>query len=114
MKGKLPKVFKKKWLAALRSGEYEQGLHNLYRNGTYCCLGVGCVVNGISLDQLDGKGVIIPRTLGEELNKMPEVLRGSNLKSEEDYNPIVEKLTDMNDIDMNSFDEIADYIEENY
>lgn len=37
---KLPKVFKKKWVAALRSGKYKQGLSSLYNNDsdTYCCL----------------------------------------------------------------------------
>lgn len=34
----------KEWIAALRSGEYEQGKGALYRSGRYCCLGVGCVV----------------------------------------------------------------------
>lgn len=44
----LPEDLKAKWVAALRSGEYAQGLYNLRRPGTdgtadtYCCLGVLC------------------------------------------------------------------------
>ncbi|QDP56460.1 MAG: hypothetical protein Tp152SUR00d2C52646391_56 [Prokaryotic dsDNA virus sp.] len=35
----------KKWIAALRSGEYIQGYHALQRpSGAFCCLGVACKV----------------------------------------------------------------------
>lgn len=30
------------WLAALRSGEYQQGRERLYHHGKRCCLGVLC------------------------------------------------------------------------
>ena len=42
----MPKALKKKWLAALRSGEYKQGQGLLYNpdNESYCCLGVLCAV----------------------------------------------------------------------
>ncbi len=33
---------KTKWVAALRSGEYEQGIGKLRSNNSYCCLGVLC------------------------------------------------------------------------
>lgn len=32
----------RKWLKALRSGEYKQGRHALNTNDQYCCLGVLC------------------------------------------------------------------------
>lgn len=32
----------KKWVAALRSGEYKQGLAALRIGDTFCCLGVAC------------------------------------------------------------------------
>lgn len=45
-RAKLRAEVKEKWLAALRSGEYEQGIEYLhYRDGDsefYCCLGVLC------------------------------------------------------------------------
>lgn len=34
----------KKWVAALRSGEYTQGRGMLCRDDHYCCLGVACEV----------------------------------------------------------------------
>lgn len=38
---KLPKKIKKQWLAALRSGKYQQTTNTLCDgNGGYCCLGV--------------------------------------------------------------------------
>jgi hypothetical protein len=36
-----------KWLHALRSGRYLQGMKYLWNNGSYCCLGVGCEVSGV-------------------------------------------------------------------
>lgn len=33
---------KKKWLEALRSGNYKQGSHRLRDGNTFCCLGVLC------------------------------------------------------------------------
>lgn len=34
--------FYTQWLAALRSGEYQQGVATLRHEDTYCCLGVAC------------------------------------------------------------------------
>lgn len=32
----------KRWIAALRSGEYAQGQRALHEEGRFCCLGVAC------------------------------------------------------------------------
>lgn len=38
---RMPKELKEKWMAALRSGEYEQGRDILHDGkGAYCCMGV--------------------------------------------------------------------------
>ncbi len=37
---KMNKQVKRKWLKALKSGEYKKGKHNLEWEGKYCCLGV--------------------------------------------------------------------------
>jgi len=34
----------KKWVAALESGEYKQGIGQLREGNTYCCLGVLCEI----------------------------------------------------------------------
>lgn len=36
----MDKYFKKRWLKALRSGKYKQGMGSLKRDDRYCCLGV--------------------------------------------------------------------------
>jgi hypothetical protein len=41
---KVPQRAMKKWIAALRSGKYKQGIGWLERNNHYCCLGVACDV----------------------------------------------------------------------
>lgn len=39
---------KEKWVAALRSGKYEQGRHSLHgERNSYCCLGVLCDISGL-------------------------------------------------------------------
>lgn len=37
---------KAKWIAALRSGSYQQGTETLRAKNKYCCLGVLCDVDG--------------------------------------------------------------------
>lgn len=39
---KMNPAVKKKWVAALRSGEYEQGRELLREGNRFCCLGVLC------------------------------------------------------------------------
>lgn len=51
---KLNPEFKTKWLAALRSGDFEQGRDFLAGYGKFCCLGVGCVVLGIGPEGENG------------------------------------------------------------
>lgn len=40
---------KAKWVAALRSGEYQQITGQLRGGGGYCCLGVFCIVAGLPI-----------------------------------------------------------------
>ena len=40
-------AFRKKWLAALRSGEYEQATGELRDAVGFCCLGVACDISGV-------------------------------------------------------------------
>lgn len=86
---------KAKWIAALRSGEYQQGRGRLRTDDNrFCCLGVLCAVTGrefIEADSTTGYQQLI------EATELP--YRVSN------------KCIDMNDISRCSFMEIADYIE---
>ncbi len=105
---KLPIEFKEKWIAALRSGEYEQGEIMLHYKGTFCCIGVACVISGYSLLELDETGY----AYSFKFPRVPDVISGSAAG-----NNIVKTLANMNDgtdgIRKHSFLEIADYIEAN-
>lgn len=102
-------VLKTKWLAALRSGEYKQGKHFLVDHNaennetTHCCLGVLCEVAGSRrLPSVDGYMVNYV-VCTEEL---ADYAFGLTLK-------IQKYLMSMNDNQGKSFNEIADWIEEN-
>ena len=50
----MDKAIKEKWIKALRSGRYKQGIQQLYNPSTkgYCCLGVLAKIQGAKLEQL--------------------------------------------------------------
>jgi len=52
MGGLMNPEIKKRWLAALRSGEYKQGRAKLRTRDTYCCMGVLC---DVLKDDVNGK-----------------------------------------------------------
>lgn len=104
---KLPLDFKTRWLAALRSGEIIQG-HRELRNpdNTYCCLGVACLVAGYEPDDIRGSNF----NQIDGYSRVPDVLyfnKNGRFKS------ISATLQNMNDTKGNTFNEIADWIEEN-
>ena len=117
---KLPKAFKKKWLKALRSGEYKQGMGELYdaMEDTYCCLGVACKVSGHPVPDdtfIDGS------TQSHGFKKVPTILRGSY-----DIPLLLSQMNDHDHIDepkkygtvnryksKRSFKQIANWIEKN-
>lgn len=118
---KLPKIFKAKWLAALRSGEYKQATGILVeetktqedrdvKNLSYCCLGVACHIQGISNKAM---GTLTqPDSLStKKLNKIPKALWESSLYLGE-MSPI-ERLIGLNDAEHWSFKRIARWIEKN-
>lgn len=94
---KLPKKFKAKWVAALRSRKYIQGSeYTLSPNGHYCCLGVAEAVAGV------------PPTEGAHFvysQKVPSCIRGTG--------GLANKLATLNDSGNWSFGKIATWIEKN-
>lgn len=111
-KPKLPKVFKRKWVAALRSGEFKQGRGGLHVSisSSYCCLGVGCAVLGASLESLQRCGTITYLALIDP-DRVPDKIKDALFAH--DGNATAEaRLISMNDSDDWSFHEIADWIEE--
>lgn len=109
MAEKMDRELRDKWVAALRSGEYEQGTGWLLKIGDdgkkrYCCLGVLSEVCGVEwgepgasgeIDPIEGYRGLVPKSLGGVLHDKYEAY-----------------LSTMNDVG-STFEEIADWIEEN-
>ncbi|WP_290738295.1 hypothetical protein [Haliea sp.] len=97
-----------KWVDALRSGEYKQGVGQLYNQDLdkYCCLGVACKVyekeTGYNLG-VDSGGTLIRYLQVKDWLSLRTICG--------DY--INNSLVNLNDGDELSFSEIADVIESN-
>lgn len=87
--------FKQDWLAALRSGEYEQGKAFLSNNGRFCCLGVAKEICSI---EKASDGIELLNVGAAEALGLPYYVQCD--------------LSGMNDSGR-TFAEIADYIEGN-
>ena len=108
---------KKLWVDALRSGNYRQGARHLRCGGSYCCLGVLCDLHDQSKN---GPGWANDWTyLGYGARLPLEVCKWAAITREILDFPcgltdvsVEIKLSQMND-EGASFDEIADFIEQN-
>ena len=102
---KLPEDIKTKWLEALRSGEYKQGVKQLHNSiyNTYCCLGVLGHICGYTNEKLATNSVL----WGGDYENVPKIVQGAWWDNE-----VVNILTQMNDAGQ-SFLDIANWIEEN-
>lgn len=92
---------KTKWIAALRSGEYQQVQQDLHNDEGYCCLGV---LQSVLAQEL----IELPADDGDSFLKVEPCLELTGLTFTDQ-----KTLWRMNDDDEKSFDEIADYIEQN-
>ena len=94
---------KAKWLAALRSGEYKQGMGFLFNavEGCYCCLGVLNICAGKSAPEIDGLAI----------GDTDRLIYPGDGPEDSDGDHVM-KLMRMNDSG-SSFVEIADWIEKN-
>ena len=103
----------KKWVKALRSGDYKQETSALNPYGdTQCCLGVLCEISEISsFDEGgiygEGCGITLPETV---LNWAG--MRKDNFGGRFGRSDIV--LWELNDMKRNDFNYIADVIEKNW
>lgn len=114
-------------VAALRSGDYNQGKAVLQLpNGKACCLGVACLISGIERRTDEGIFITRPFRFGsnKEMYNLPaeaQILFGfhNSRGSRKDGDPVIIKeleyscLAEANDAGV-SFTEIANYIEENW
>ena len=103
------------WVAALRSGEYDQSVSALQDESGHCCLGVLCEIgkkHGVKLKKRSDDsflGAIYGSDLiyGGKLSDQDEVEKWSEVAE-------IGYLVYMNDELRQSFDEIADYIDQNW
>lgn len=107
---KIDKDFKKRWVKALRSGEYKGAtgqLCKLKNNGEpmgFCCLGVAGHIAGVELKKFQDWGMLHAKVTKGHTLKIPKELRGTN--------DLTEKLARMND-NKHGFKRIANWIEKN-
>lgn len=121
----------KKWVAALRSGEYKQGKHCLQKDGEFCCLGVLCDIalkEGVVKIERSENGqhrYIDPndRFVGSYLVLPAPVVEWANMHSKSgwrapllgaDKTPEFPPLFEMNDMYNNDFNQIADIVEKEW
>jgi hypothetical protein len=108
---------KKLWVDALRSGNYQQGAHHLRCGDAYCCLGVLCDLHNQSKSGPGwandwtylGYDAHLPLEVCKWAAIIPCGLTDVSVKSFQNFGI---KLSQMNDGGA-SFDEIADFIEQN-
>lgn len=101
----------KKWVAALRSGEYAQGKHRLHNADGYCCLGVACK---IFIDKpIVRRYGFIDGGLPSAQPDAPEWLKnlGTDIRFKGDEEEKGLFLSYLNDELNYTFDEIADILE---
>lgn len=104
----MKKSVKKKWIKALRGGEFLQGKYRLREGDRYCCLGVLCTI-----EKLQAKRDIDDIYSFYYKNWESRVqLPGTMAKNLEISSDACERLANMNDQGY-SFSEISDWIEEN-
>lgn len=93
----------KKWVAALRSGEYKQCKNRLAHAGRFCCLGVACDISSVPRS-VWGKNATLPYpVIGLRDEQGSYLLSGTGLSHG--------CLSGLNDWDNKTFEEIADVIE---
>ena len=113
---------KKKWVAALRSGKYNQTKDHLRDENGYCCLGVLCEIAAkegvckLELKEMLGSSYIVHQYDDASLTLPSKVIEWAGLESS---NPIITRtsgedssLSGLNDELGYNFNQIADIIEE--
>jgi len=121
MRTRIDKRSIKKWVAALRSGEYKQTRAVLNDENGFCCLGVACKIFVPDNKLEKEEGGFIAHELAEQQKNAPLWLKkiDNDFEKRTEVNPKDDdddwedgaKLSFLNDEELLSFDEIADCLE---
>lgn len=108
----MKKEWADKWVKALRSGEYKQGTGKLQQGENYCCLGVLCKILPKELVELSPKkkhikGIYLPKKVKNYVQLYDKQGTFTSFGRQN-------SLSNLNDIDLKTFEEIADIIEKEW
>ena len=116
-----------KWIAALRSGEYQQTTSSLRDGDAFCCLGVLCDLHAKETggEWQDGTYCHIPGDESLGVKVLPDsVIKWSGVLASNpvtgvprllgEVNPRCLTLAELNDFRAYTFDQIADQIEQDW
>ena len=120
--------YKAKWVAALRSGDYEQGRGQLNRDGKFCCLGVLSDIvkdelNAVWVEWGNGYAYHAPAVSEQEAAVLPISVINlvgmpnpsgtlpSGYRARYDVRQLSIGLTALNDDEGLTFDQIADVVD---
>lgn len=101
---------KAKWVAALRSGEYRQGVGYLNAKDGFCCLGVLCDISGEGQWEADPEVPECKRYLTDDAWNRATL--PTKIEKQQRISSHISDLMNMND-GGKSFTEIADFIQTN-
>lgn len=117
----LQELWRKEWIAALRSGKFKQAKQGLeLRKGKeivgHCCLGVACKINDIPLDHYSSMSAVEDQAIyeSEDLKIATKLFVSEKISYILDLQGIEDDLVDMNDTEGQTFAEIADYLEQTW
>ena len=110
----MKKDIREKWVAALRSGKYEQGQNNLRSvDNKFCCLGVLCDIIDNTKWETFEKANSAKKTYPFTYEGFSGTITNDLKKIAGLPNDKIGPLMNMNDEENKSFAEIADWIETN-
>lgn len=107
---------KAKWIAALKSGEYEQARQVLRHDERFCCLGVLCEVSGVERSDFGGGYIFGDDEDGNEMWGETELAGHLLAEVGEDNQKACIRMNDGDaetGLEPHSFAQIADWIEQN-
>ena len=105
---------RKIWVAALRSGDYRQGMNALRLGDCYCVMGVLCDVSNLGGWKRIKDSVVQSYSVNgnSSSHMIPDAVRDwVGLRSNSGYSMTAYSLIGFNDVEQMNFSDLADFIE---